>query len=132
PPFAPRPLRRFFAPMRVLTSCLVQRRWQDLPDSLHLSFLVVLSPTTRCPPMAAFSTLVLFAFWALQAGPFPICTHPVSGLRHSNAGSPGHQAESSSSRTDQQGRLPLLSTPPSAPRLRRRSYGRLSTSQAFG
>src|SRR6185436_16929945 len=31
----------------------VQREAVDLPDSLHLNFSVVLSPTTRCPSMAA-------------------------------------------------------------------------------
>ncbi len=46
-------------------------------------------------------------------GPFLVCAHRFSRLRHWLAGSPRHQAESTSSRTDRQTRLPLLPTSPS-------------------
>jgi hypothetical protein len=38
----------------------VQRGSMDLPDSLHLNFSVVLSPTTRCLSMSAFVSLTCF------------------------------------------------------------------------
>jgi hypothetical protein len=49
----------------------------------------------------------------VPVAPFPVCAHQVSGFRLSLAGSSPRKAESSFSRTDQQARLRLLSTPPS-------------------
>ena len=83
---------------RFTASELLCRSVSNHPMSCHLRFI----------------SLVLFAFWTLpRMGPFPVCAPRVSGLRLSPAGSPRHQAESSSSRTDRQTRLRLLSTPPS-------------------
>src|SRR5829696_587690 len=59
----------------------VQRETVDLPDSLHLNFSVVLSPTTRCPSMSAS-----LRSFSSRSGLFPVRTvsrlHP-SGLRAS-------------------------------------------------
>ncbi len=101
-----------------------------IPDSPHLNLPVVLSPITPCLPMSAFTMLVSFrVLGSFPQGRFP--SAPIgffSRLRHSVAGSPRHKAESS-----------FLSYGPTGspsvalhPALRRRSYGWLSTSRAFG
>jgi hypothetical protein len=75
-----------------------------------LSFCVQPPRAFLCPRI----TLVVFrVLGTLTVGPFPVCAHRFSRLRHCLAGSPRHKAESTFSRTDRQTRLPLLSTPPS-------------------
>ena len=68
-------------------------------------------------PMSSHVRFLFARFFSrsgvVALGPFPICAHRLSRLRHSLVGSPRHQAESTFSRTDRQTRLPLLSTPPS-------------------
>jgi hypothetical protein len=65
---------------------------------------------------------------AVTLGPFPVCAHRLSRLHHSLAGSPRHKAESSFCSYGPTG-SPSVALHPV---LRRRSYGRLSTSRAFG
>jgi hypothetical protein len=72
PPFAPRPLRRFNAPMEALTPvrCHDSERlakWTFLPNPshrppcfTHSTVLTIPSPTTLCSPVAAFSPATLF------------------------------------------------------------------------
>ena len=60
PSFAPRSLQRFFARMRVLTPGCLSLAQRGIPDSPHMTFPVVLSPTTLAHSISAFSTLVCF------------------------------------------------------------------------
>ena len=68
-------------------------------------------------PMSSHVRFLFARFFSrsgvVTVGPFLVCAHRLSRLRHWLAGSPRHKAESTFSRTDRQTRLPLLSTPPS-------------------
>ncbi len=79
----------------------VQRRSVDLPDSLHLNFSVVLSPTTRCPSMSASSRSL-----ASRSGLFP--GRAVSRLRPS--GLLGFATRSQARQDIRPNRVPLVRT----------------------
>jgi len=114
PPFAPRPLLRFFAPMEALTPARLSLARRGIPDSRHLNVFCRSVPNHPVSSHVRFLFARLFSrSGAVTVGPFPFRAHRFSRLRHSIAGSSRHKAESTSSRTDRQTRLPLLSTPPS-------------------
>jgi hypothetical protein len=127
PPFAPLPLRRVLAPMEVLTPARLSLARRGIPDSHHLNLSVVLCPTTRCLPMSAFFSLVS----SRVLGSPPSVSRPrpqafsASPLPSGVAKTPGRIDFLSYGPTDS----PSVALHPA---FRRRSYGQLSTSRAFG
>jgi len=99
PPFAPRPLRRFPATMKALTS----RLRHHSADGISLIHTARASDRSASKHLMTFRrrflTLCLSAS-DFPLGPFPVRVHWVSRLRHWAAGSPDHPVESSSSRAD--------------------------------
>lgn len=113
-PFAPRPLRRFSAPMRTLTPRQVSYPTEVSP--LHATR--PLRPFCIQPPNAPPSSLS-HATPQLDGSPLT-----GSRLRQWLAGSPGHQAESISSPADWS-----LTSGCSPPRFGRRSFLRLQAGE---
>jgi len=114
PPFAPRLLGVSQLVWRLSHPSAFHLRSCGDPRFTTPESPVVLSPTTLCPPMSAFFLLASFrVLGSCSAGPFPVCAHRISRLRHftrrlAKASRPNRVSD----RTDQQARLPLLSTPP--------------------
>ena len=124
PPFAPRPLRRFIATMKALTSVRVSASYRS-PCFTHIAFQTIPSPNTTYPPVVAFSRHVLSlsatrspgGFSAFLSGLLPprVQTSPLNGRLVEIPGRNGFVIL----RT---GRSPPVASHPAS---RRRSYSRL-------
>ena len=100
--FAPRPLRRFSAPMRTLTPRQVSGPTEVSPFHVTRPYETILPPTTPCPP------------WPLSHATPQRHGLPFAGLGFAFTPQARriHKAESSSSGCGLVSRLRLLPTPP--------------------